>query len=88
MSYPLPQQGRSIVETPNEEKDIEVQPNRRETQDEWDRIPVPWIVKWTSLVAVIALPIGKLTHALDLTARGQLVECVSWPAPKHSAEPA
>ena len=88
MSHTLPHQGHSVAETPREEKDIEVQPDRRETSDEWDQIPIPWIVKWTSLVAVIALPIGKYKYSLDLMPRRQLVQCVSRPTEKHIAEPA
>lgn len=56
-------------------------------QEEWDNLVVPWIVKWTSLAAVIALPNGEIGPG-DAYDRCELVKLGFGTSEEYPSEPA
>ena len=61
MSNILLKDGPVPAETEDKnEKDVQLRlDGQKGSAEEWDDVEVPWLVKWISLAAVIALPMGR-----------------------------
>jgi hypothetical protein len=70
----------SPAETPTvetqAEKDLEVK--RDDVDEDGAEEPIPWAVKWISLIAVMAMPIGKSDSDIAAPSRGQ------WPSAAYA----